>query len=201
MVAYAPGPTKGPAGETEITSVHWNRQVKHILASSAENGIVVYVNLSFSDSPLILCSVWDLRAKKPAASFKDPKGSRCSSVLWNPDSKVNLITTCDDDSNPVIHCWDLKNYLAPSHTLTGHTAGVMSASFCPQDHKMLLSSGRDGKTLLWDLEKNQLRSEVDNSNGTWKFDVQWSPSLACVASTCSQNEVCYHSSPTFFCQV
>lgn len=36
---------KGPGGESEITSVAWNKQVKHILASSAASGVTVYVSL------------------------------------------------------------------------------------------------------------------------------------------------------------
>jgi WD40 repeat protein len=107
--------------------------------------------------------------------------------VWNPTSPINLITTIDEDSNPVVHLWDLKNYLAPVETLRAHTAGVLSASFSPHDHDLLISSGRDGKVVCWDLGNPENEKVISESAGDsfWKFDVQWSPSRTCIAATCS----------------
>lgn len=42
MKGYAPGIDKGPSGESDITSVIWSRENKTLLATSAENGSIVY---------------------------------------------------------------------------------------------------------------------------------------------------------------
>eukprot|EP01127_Copromyxa_protea_P009478 TRINITY_DN2246_c0_g2_i1.p1 TRINITY_DN2246_c0_g2~~TRINITY_DN2246_c0_g2_i1.p1 ORF type:complete len:610 (-),score=126.11 TRINITY_DN2246_c0_g2_i1:30-1742(-) len=162
---------KGPGGNSEVSCVSWNRQVKHILASSTINGVTV---------------VWDLRAKRPALHFTDPSPYRkVSSVVWNPTSPINLFTTIDEDNNPVIHAWDLKNYLAPVETLRAHTAGVISASISPHDHDIMLSCGRDGKLVSWDLKNREQEKNICETLGdSWRYDVQWSPSLPCIASTC-----------------
>eukprot|EP01127_Copromyxa_protea_P009476 TRINITY_DN2246_c0_g1_i2.p1 TRINITY_DN2246_c0_g1~~TRINITY_DN2246_c0_g1_i2.p1 ORF type:complete len:768 (-),score=242.46 TRINITY_DN2246_c0_g1_i2:1529-3832(-) len=163
---------KGPGGDSEVNCVAWNRQVKHILASSYSSGVTV---------------VWDLRAKRPALQFTDPSPHRkVSSVLWNPNSPINLFTTIDDDNNSVVHMWDLKNYLAPVETLRAHTAGVLSASISPHDHDLLLTCGRDGKLVSWDLKNPENEKKISETVGdSWKFDVQWAPTLPCIASTCS----------------
>jgi protein transport protein SEC31 len=62
------------------------------------------------------------------------------------------VTAGGDDKNPVIKLWDLRSSTSvPLATLQGHTQGVMSVSWCPSDPSLLLSCGKDNKTLLWDL--------------------------------------------------
>lgn len=142
---------------------------------------------AFLTFPNLDYRVWDLRAKRPALHFTDPSPNRkCTSVVWNPDSPINLITTIDDDNNPVVHLWDLKNYLAPMETLRGHSGGVLSASISPYDHDLLLTSGRDGKVICWDLKNPENEKKISEVSGdSWRFDVQWAPTLPCIASTCT----------------
>lgn len=169
MKGYQPGTDKGPSGESDITSVAWSRENRAIFATSADNGCLV---------------LWDLKQRRAAVNFKAGH-SRCSQALWTPNSNCfNLIACIDDDSNPVIHLWDLRKYLAPTYTFRGHTGGVLSASWCPKDSSYLLSSGRDGRTLCWNFPRKELQGEVDAFPG-WAFDVQWSPTLPCIASSSS----------------
>lgn len=121
----------------DITRVAWNTQVAHILASSAQNG---------------QCIVWDLRQKKAWCELRDPTGGAISDIAWNPDQGLHFVTAGGDDKNPVIKLWDLRSSTSlPLATLQGHTEGVLSVSWCPTDTSLLLSCGKDNRTLLWDL--------------------------------------------------
>lgn len=53
--------------------------------------------------------------------------------------------------------WSLRNALAPEAILSGHDKGVLSLSWCRQDPSLLLSSGKDNRTILWNpLDKEHL---------------------------------------------
>lgn len=70
---------------------------------------------------------------------------------------TSIITASEDDASPVIMLWDLRNALAPESILTGHDKGILSLSWCKQDPSLLLSSGKDNRTILWNpLTKERL---------------------------------------------
>lgn len=135
---FVPAPPPSQSKHTaDITRVAWNTQVAHILASSAQNG---------------QCIIWDLRQKKAWCELRDPTGGAISDIAWNPDQGLHFVTAGGDDKNPVIKLWDLRSSTSlPLATLQGHTEGVLSVSWCPTDTSLLLSCGKDNKTLLWDL--------------------------------------------------
>ena len=61
-------------------------------------------------------------------------------------------TASGDDANPVIRLWDLRSSTTmPLGTLRGHSQGLLSVSWCPDDPSLLASCGRDNRTLVWDL--------------------------------------------------
>lgn len=135
---FVPAPPPSQSKHTaDITRVAWNTQVAHILASSAQNG---------------QCIIWDLRQKKAWCELRDPTGGAISDIAWNPDQGLHFVTAGGDDKNPVIKLWDLRSSTSlPLATLQGHTEGVLSVSWCPTDTSLLLSCGKDNRTLLWDL--------------------------------------------------
>ncbi|OMH85457.1 Protein transport protein sec31 [Zancudomyces culisetae] len=110
--------------------------------------------------------------------------SGVSSVKWHPSSATQVVTSLNDDNNPVIQLWDLRNANAPSQTLVGHSRGVLSMSWCLKDEGLLLSSGKDNRTICWDVNSGKIVSELDQSNN-WVFDVQWNqknPNYLSIAS-------------------
>jgi protein transport protein SEC31 len=135
---FVPAPPPNNAKHTaDITKVRWNSQVAHILASSAQNGSTI---------------VWDLRQKKAWCELRDPSGCSVSDISWNPDQGLHLVTAGGDDKNPVIKLWDLRSSTSlPLATLQGHREGILSISWCPNDPSLLLSCGKDNRTMLWDL--------------------------------------------------
>ncbi|KAJ3357627.1 protein transport protein S31 [Allomyces javanicus] len=185
---YSPGPTKSPrlAG-SEVNCLAWNRSVPHILATSSSNGITV---------------VWDLKNRREVFSLAAPTsapggmwnaaGSSAAAggrrqgvvVAWHPDVPTQFVTALEDDANPVILMWDLRNATAPLRTMQGHTKGILSVAWCPKDSDLLLSCGKDNRTLCWNPAQGEIIGELPHANN-WCFDVQWcarNPDLLSVAS-------------------
>lgn len=139
--------------------------------------------------------------------LRDPAGGCVSDVAWNPDQGLHLVTASGDDKNPVIKLWDLRSSTSlPLATLQGHKEGILSVSWCPTDSSLLLSCGKDNRTILWDLFQLQpvydlpSRSTVEEqhaseSEGMFgglassasqrRYNVAWSPCLPAVVSASS----------------
>ncbi|ORX46007.1 WD40 repeat-like protein [Piromyces finnis] len=165
---YSPG-SKSQKLE-DVTSVAWNRKFSYILASTSNNGNTV---------------VWDLRNRKEIICLQHPLGRRpITSVTWNPDESTQFIASCDDDSSPIIHLWDLRNARAPKMGLQGHTKGVLSVSWCPKDSDLLLSAGKDNRTICWNPTTGEMIGEFERSDN-WTFDAQWNYRNPDFVSVCS----------------
>ncbi|KAL4435628.1 hypothetical protein ABPG77_002591 [Micractinium sp. CCAP 211/92] len=150
----------GAGPQPEITHLAWNRKVQHILGTCTAAGTVV---------------VWDLKKQRPVISFKDPSGrKRCSALQWNPEVATQLVVASDDDMAPSLQLWDLRNSVSPIQEYHGHAKGVLAMSWCPQDSSFLLSSGKDNRTICWDVNAGELYCELPPGNN-WNFDVQWAP--------------------------
>jgi len=144
---YTPGQRQQGSGGADISCVAWNRRVHHILASTTNSGQTV---------------VWDLKLKRPVISFNDPnnKTQRNSVVCWNPEVATQLMVASEDDNYPLLQMWDLRNAFAPVKDLRGHTKGILAASWCPFDNGLLLSAGKDNRTLCWDPLMGTVLCEV-----------------------------------------
>jgi protein transport protein SEC31 len=80
--------------------------------------------------------------------------------LTRLDQATRLITASEDDSQPVIMLWDLRNARAPERILQGHERGVLSVSWCPQDPELLISCGKDNRTLVWNPSSGEILGQV-----------------------------------------
>ncbi|GAB5590824.1 protein transport protein S31 [Umbelopsis nana] len=146
-----------------ITSLSWNNQVQHILATSSNTGYTV---------------VWDLRNRREvvalahAGNVMPSSRGGISSIAWSPDVATQIVTASEDDSNPVIALWDLRNAHAPVKTLTGHQQGILSLSWCQKDSDLLLSAGKDSRTLCWNPRSGEIIGELPVSHN-WTFEVEW----------------------------
>lgn len=109
---------------SQILSVAWNTQVPHIVASAANDGTV---------------SIWDIKSRKLWCAIR-AGDQAISDVAWNPTQGFHLLTALNDDRNPVIKLWDLRSSTSmPLATLSGHSQGILSMSWCPHDEHLLLS--------------------------------------------------------------
>lgn len=160
----------GGPGAGEVSYLAWNKKVQHILASSSLSGTTV---------------VWDLKRQRPVISFTDPNSRRrCSALQWNPEVATQLIVASDDDRSPSLQIWDLRNSISPARELVAHSKGVLAMAWSIADPGLLLTCGKDNRTLCWDTAAGEVLAELPASSN-WNFDVQWSPVTPGVLSTSS----------------
>lgn len=149
----------GAAPKDEVTALAWNRKIQHILASGTGSGFV---------------NVWDLKQRKQVIGIRNPSGRmRCSALTWHPDIATQVLVSCDQNSGSAL--WDLRNATAPVMTYDHHNPeGVSSATWCPHDTEMLLTSSRDSRTTVVSVSTGEVITETPRSS-SWNFDVKWSP--------------------------
>ncbi|KAJ3566042.1 hypothetical protein NPX13_g7282 [Xylaria arbuscula] len=149
----------GPAAarSDDLECVAWNLKVSHILATGGTGGFV---------------TVWDLKTQKASLTLNTRKP--VSSIAWDPNNSTKLVTATPDDFTPVILLWDLRNSNAPERTLQGHEQGVLSVSWCEQDSEILLSSGKDNKTLVWNPQTGERYGEFPEVTN-WTFLTRFHP--------------------------
>lgn len=113
--------------------------------------------------------------------------ARSKSIAWHPAEATQIITASEEDDAPVLQMWDLRNVFTPVRTFNGHTRGVWGVSWSPFDHSLVLSCGKDNRTLCWQVETAEVLCEVEGGAdaSVWNFDVQWSPRIPAVLSTSS----------------
>ena len=159
----------------ELLQVAWNRRVEAILAAVAAGGASTVV--------------WHLKDNKPILAFHDQKhrASRVRALAWHPTESTQLVTASDDDQQPALLLWDLRNTYAPTRVFTGHRKGVWALSWNAFEPALLASVGKDSCTLLWDMRTGAHKLAEELSATAWNFEVQWAPrpGTQCVLATCS----------------
>lgn len=74
----------------------------------------------------------------------------------------------------MITLWDLRHAHSPEKTLAGHSKGVLGVSWCRQDSDLLMSCGKDCKTLIWNPNSGELLGELAQDTN-WTFQTEWCP--------------------------
>ena len=152
----------------DIDCLAWNRKVSHILATGGAGGFV---------------TVWDLKTKKASLTLNNSR-KPVSAIAWDPNNSTKLITATPDDNTPVILLWDLRNSNAPERTLQGHEQGVLSLSWCSQDSDLLLSSGKDNRTIVWNPQTGERLGEFPEVTN-WTFQTRFNPHNPNLSATAS----------------
>lgn len=177
---------------SEITKIAWNTQVPHIVAASSADGSI---------------TIYDTKQKKEWCEIRaESNGMPVTDIAWNPTEGLHIITASGDDRNPVLKLWDLRGSTSiPLATLQGHNQGILSIAWCPHDAGLLLSCGKDNRTLLWDLYSLKAIYELPaggdasmksatpesmyagslSTSQQKRYEVLWSPIMRGVISTCS----------------
>ncbi|KAK1596186.1 WD40-repeat-containing domain protein, partial [Colletotrichum navitas] len=150
----------------DLECVAWNRKVAHILATGGSGGFV---------------TVWDLKTKKASLTLNNNR-KPVSAIAWDPNNSTKLLTSTYDDTSPVIFLWDLRNSNAPERTLQGHEQGILSLSWCQQDSDLLLSCGKDNRTLVWNPQTGDRYGEFPEVTN-WTFLTRFNPSNPNLSAT------------------
>ncbi|GAA5974365.1 hypothetical protein JCM11641_005236 [Rhodosporidiobolus odoratus] len=189
-----------------ITSLAWNPSVVHILASSSNSGSTV---------------VWDLKSKREITALSYAGGGPTglgpggfgggfggfggggggglgglggtSVVKWHPENPTKLLTASEDDHSPFVCIWDLRNWKEPERVLKGHEKGVLAVEWCAEDIDLIVSSGKDGRTVAWSASSGDVVAEV-TPTPNWTFDCSFCPSNPSLVSTSSlSGQISLHS--------
>lgn len=154
-------PGKTPSRKEDVEAISWNCNVAHILASGSSTGT----------------SIWDLKNRKEVLHLSySGKGRRCpvSSIAWHPGNSTKLISASSDESCPVVMLWDLRNANSPLQIMEGHDKGVLSIDWCKKDPGLLLSSGKDNRTFLWDTTTGSQLGEYPVT-ASWTIATKFCP--------------------------
>lgn len=151
----------GAARADDYECLDWNKgaKVPHILATGSSGGFV---------------TIWDVRQKKENLTLNNYARKPVSAVAWDPDVATKLMTAVPSDQEPVILMWDLRNSSAPERILRGHELGVLSLSWCLQDSSLLLSGGKDNRTIAWNPHTGESYGEFPVVTN-WTFQTRWNP--------------------------
>ncbi|KAE8349360.1 hypothetical protein BDV28DRAFT_141423 [Aspergillus coremiiformis] len=143
----------------DIECLDWNKKVPHILVTGSSAGFV---------------TVWDVKTKKESLTLNNMGRKAVSAVAWDPEKPTKLVTATPLESDPLICVWDLRNSHAPERVLKGHESGVLSLSWCTHDPDLLLSSGKDNRTLCWNPQTGHAYGEFPVVTN-WTFQTRWNP--------------------------
>ncbi|KAF2005289.1 hypothetical protein P154DRAFT_616520 [Amniculicola lignicola CBS 123094] len=160
---------KAGANPDEYTTLDWNKKVAHILATGSSGGFV---------------TVWDVRNKKENLTLNNFGRKAVSAVSWDPDVPTRLVTAIPTDQNPLVLVWDLRNSNAPEKTLQAHDQGVLSLSWCAQDSDILLSCGKDNRTIVWNPHTGESLGEFPVVTN-WTFQTSFNPTNPNILATAS----------------
>lgn len=143
----------------DIDCLDWNKKVSHIMVTGSSGGFV---------------TVWDMKTKKESLTLNNYGRKAVSAVAWDPEKPTRLITAVPLEQEPVILVWDLRNSNAPEKTMRGHDSGVLSLSWCQQDSDLLLSCGKDNRTVCWNPQTGQPYGDFPVVTN-WTFQTRWNP--------------------------
>ncbi|PLW22742.1 hypothetical protein PCANC_01087 [Puccinia coronata f. sp. avenae] len=180
----------------DVTSVNWNHIVQSVLAASSNNGYTVVwdireangqkgrevATLSYSGSVNQMPAYGQSQPGMMGgphynSQWMGPAGGRpgsVSSVVWHPENPTKLVTASDDDASPIVLVWDLRNARAPERVLSGHEKGILSLAWCKQDSALLVSCGKDCRTICWNPSSGEIVAELPPSSN-WSFQSDWCP--------------------------
>jgi len=161
--------TTAARADRDFDAVDWNKKVPHILATGSNGGFVI---------------VWDVRAKKENLTLNNFGRKAVSAIAWDPDVPTRLATAIPNDQEPLVLLWDLRNSSAPERTLKGHEQGVLSLSWCLQDSNLLLSCGKDNRTVCWNPRVGESVGEFPIVTN-WTFQTKWNPHNPSLLATAS----------------
>lgn len=70
-------------------------------------------------------------------------------MVWNPEIPTQFLVVNDDDQNPSMNIWDLRNPDYPVATYQDlHYNGILSVAWSQSDPNLIISSSKDYRTVV-----------------------------------------------------
>ena len=143
----------------DIDCLDWNKKVPNILVTGSSGGFV---------------TVWDLKTKKESLTLNNSGRKAVSAVAWDPEESTKLATATPNDQDPAILLWSLRNSQAPERILKGHELGILGLAWCLHDPELLLSCGKDNRTVCWNPRTGERFGDFA-AGLNWAFQTRWNP--------------------------
>ncbi|KAL9595023.1 MAG: hypothetical protein Q9219_006692 [cf. Caloplaca sp. 3 TL-2023] len=153
----------------DFECLDWNRNVPHIIVTGSSGGFA---------------TVWDVKTKKESLTLNNMGRKAISAVAWDPNKHTRLVTAIPYDTDPLILVWDLRNANTPEKVLRGHDGGILSLSWCTQDNDLLISCGKDNRTICWNPQTGEAYGEYPVVTN-WTFQTRWNPHNPALFATAS----------------
>ena len=153
----------------DFECLDWNKKSAHIMVTGSSGGTM---------------TVWDIKNKRESLTLNNMGRKPVSAVAWDPVKATRLATAIPNDQDPLILVWDLRNANAPERMLKGHDGGVLSLSWCQQDSDLLLSCGKDNRTICWNPQTGDQYGEYPIVTN-WTFQTRWNPTNPTFLATAS----------------
>jgi protein transport protein SEC31 len=153
----------------DFDAIDWNKKVAHILVTGSSGGFA---------------TVWDVRAKKESINLNNYGRKPVSSIAWDPTTPTKVATATSSDQEPVVLLWDLRNSNAPERILRQHDQGILSLSWSRADPRLLLSCGKDNRTICWNAQTGEPFGEFPIVTN-WTFQTSWNPKHPGLLATAS----------------
>ncbi|KAL9586821.1 MAG: hypothetical protein Q9212_000639 [Teloschistes hypoglaucus] len=153
----------------DFECLDWNKNVPHITVTGSSGGFV---------------TVWDVKTKKESLTLNNMGRKAVSAVAWDPNKHTRLVTAIPLDTDPLILVWDLRNANTPERVLRAHDGGVLSLSWCTQDNDLLISCGKDNRTICSNPQTGEAYGEYPVVTN-WTFQTRWNPHNPSLLATAS----------------
>jgi protein transport protein SEC31 len=183
---------KNPHAGSYVTSVSWNREVGHILASASENGLV---------------ALWDVKSNSSIFHFGGDtggSGSRNVVICWSKSISTQIAVTLDDEKSNKLQIWDLRNQKGPVVVIDKcHSKGINAMDWCETDPELILTASRDRKVVCWNYSQEEDEPLSQAVLESQPLSVKWSRKLPSIysVSTDSGTEVYSLSDANLFSYV
>jgi WD40 repeat protein len=122
----------------QVLAVRFNCLSERILAVGFANGST---------------HIYDSRKQRAVMEFSDATSPRrTAGIAWAPNAQTHLVLASDDDRSPTLQFWDLRKHDATQLEYVGHSRGVTDVAWCPHEPGVMVSSGKDQQTIVWDVQ-------------------------------------------------
>ena len=81
---------------------------------------------------------------------------RQTQMMWNPEIPTQFVVANDDDKNPSINIWDLRNPDYPVQSYHDvHYSGILSFNWFLSDPSLVVSTGKDNRTVVTNFKTGE----------------------------------------------
>ncbi|MCG8409894.1 MAG: hypothetical protein MI739_01250 [Bacteroidales bacterium] len=129
----------GKGNRNAITSVKYNNQGNWIVSGDSRGNV----------------RIWNVKDYKEIKNLQGHK-----SRIYDMDFQVGDKILATSSLDGTVRIWDCENLNNPAIELKDHQSWVLSIAFSPNGEKLITSSDREDRILIWDVKVDFVASEI-----------------------------------------